>query len=119
MMNEKRKARMPRTRRKVDCEVGMVHQSEWPLKEKRVIKYVENHDEECGTASQAVQHFEVLFSATGAVENCGYIHQSVAPRRTVCTAFSRVCNAKFRLSVLDIEKLAQVSETSANQKAPQ
>jgi hypothetical protein len=47
----------------------MVHHGEWPSKEKRVIKYVENHDEERGTTSQAVQHLEVLFSATGAVEN--------------------------------------------------
>lgn len=54
---------------KVDCDIGMVHHGEWPSKEKRVIKYVENHDEERGTTSQAVQHLEVLFSASGAVEN--------------------------------------------------
>jgi hypothetical protein len=50
---------------------------------------MENHDEERGTASQAVQHFEVLFSATGAVDNYGDIHQLVAPRGMVWTALSR------------------------------
>jgi len=61
----------------------------------------------------------VLFAATGAVENCGSMHRSVAPRRPVCTALSHVCNAKFRLSVLELERLAQVSEISANQKTRQ
>jgi hypothetical protein len=94
----------------------MVHQGEWPLKEKRVIEHVEYHDKERGTTSQSVQHFEVLFSATGAVQSCGGIHHSVAPRRTVCTALSRVLQRQDQTLSSRHGGVAQVSETSANHK---
>lgn len=41
------------------------------------------------SSPQAIEHFKVLFAAAGAVDNYRNIHQSVAPRYSVCTALSR------------------------------
>ena len=46
------------------------------MEAKRVIEDVEDHDQKCSTASQPIQHFKMLFSATGVVDNDGNIHQS-------------------------------------------
>ena len=49
--------------------------SEWSTKPKRVIEDVEDHDQKCSTASQPIQYFKMLFSATGVVDSDGNIHQ--------------------------------------------
>ena len=66
----------PRKREKeINGEVSVMHQSEWAPEPKRVIKNVEDHDQKCSTASQPIQHFKVLLSATGVIDNDGNIHQ--------------------------------------------
>src|SRR5580692_3857407 len=62
----------PREReKKIDCEIGVFDECPRALEAERVIERVEDHDQECCTASQPIQDFKVLFSATGANDNYG------------------------------------------------
>ena len=47
--------------------------SEWSTKPKRVIEDGEDHDQKCSTASQPIQYFKMVFSATGVVDSDGNI----------------------------------------------
>ena len=70
----------PRQREKeINCEVSVMYQSEWSPEPKRVIEDVEDHYQKCSTSSQPIQHFKMLFSATGVVDNDGNIHQLDSP----------------------------------------
>jgi hypothetical protein len=62
--------------KEVNCQISVMHQSEWSPEPKRVIEDVEDHDQKCSTASQPIQHFKMLFSGTGAVNKDGDTHQS-------------------------------------------
>jgi len=57
----------------------VMDQSEWSPEPKRVIEDVEDHYQKCSTSSQPIQHFKMLFSATGVVDNDGNIHQLDSP----------------------------------------
>ena len=52
----------------IDCEIRVFDECPGAMEAKRVIEDVEDHDQKCSTASQPIQHFKMLFSATGAVE---------------------------------------------------
>src|SRR5271168_1262201 len=67
----------PRQREEeIDCEISMFDEGPRAVEAERIIEDVEDHDQECSTTSQPIQYFEVLFSATGAVDNYGNIHRS-------------------------------------------
>ena len=60
----------------IDCEIRVFDECPGATEAKRVIEDVEDHDQKCSTASQPIQHFKMLFSAAGVVDNDGSIHQS-------------------------------------------
>src|ERR1700757_2652150 len=87
-----------------------MHQSEWPPDPKRVIEDVKDYDQNCSTATQPIQHFKMLFSATGVVDSDVNIHQLDHP-----TVEAHCCTPErlVGVSTIEIERVNEPQESQS------